>query len=40
MNYRYVYSGLTDYSDGSHGKNDYDDWANIDLTYFNPGIHW
>lgn len=40
MNYRYVYSGLIDYSDGSHGKNDYDDWANIDLTYFNPGIHW
>jgi hypothetical protein len=36
MNYRYVYNGLVDYSDGSRGKNDYDDWANIDLTYFKP----
>jgi hypothetical protein len=36
MNYRYVYNGLIDYSDGSHGKNDYDDWGTIDLTYFNP----
>lgn len=40
MNYRYIYSGLVDYSDGSHGKNDYDDWADIDLTYFNPRTHW
>ena len=36
MNYRYIYSGLTDYSDGSRGKNDHDDWATIDLTRFNP----
>jgi hypothetical protein len=37
MNYRYTYS-LLDYSDGSHGKRDYDDWANIDLSYFEiPG---
>jgi hypothetical protein len=40
MNYRYIYSDLIDYSDGSHGKNDYDDWATIDLTYFNPRPHW
>ncbi len=33
MNYRYTYS-IIDYSDGSHGKRDYDDWGNIDLTYF------
>ena len=40
MNYRYVYNGLVDYSDGSRGKMDYDDWANIDLTYFNPRPNW
>jgi hypothetical protein len=39
MNYRYVYRGVVDYSDGSHGKNDYDDWGNIDFTLINPGIH-
>ena len=33
MNYQYTYS-IFDYSDGSHGRGDYDDWANIDLTYF------
>jgi len=40
MNYRYVYRGLVDYSDGTHGTNDYDDWGTIDLTFFNPGFHW
>lgn len=40
MNYRYIYNGLVDYSDGSHGKNDYDDWGHIDLAYFNPNSHW
>jgi hypothetical protein len=40
MNYRYVYRGLIDYSDGSHGANDYDDWSNIDLTLINPRSHW
>lgn len=40
MNYRYVYSDLVDYSDGSRGKNDYDDWATIDLTRFNPRPYW
>ena len=34
MNYRYVYSGMVDYSDGSRGKNDFDDWARIDFTLF------
>ena len=33
MNYRYVFS-IFDYSDGTHGIGDYDDWKNIDLTYF------
>jgi len=40
MNYRYIYIGVVDYSDGSHGINDYDDWGNIDLTLINPGTHW
>lgn len=34
MNYRYVYQ-LVDYSDGSHGENDFDDWGRIDLTLIN-----
>jgi hypothetical protein len=33
MNYRYTYH-LLDYSDGTHGKRDYDDWGNLDLGYF------
>jgi len=33
MNYGYTYR-LVDYSDGSHGKNDRDDWDTIDLTLF------
>ena len=33
MNYAYVFK-LLDYSDGSNGKNDFDDWARIDLTRF------
>ena len=33
MNYRYTYS-LLDYSDGSHGKRDNDDWEQIDFAYF------
>ena len=33
MNYRYTYR-LVDYSDGTHGINDFDDWNRIDLTYF------
>jgi hypothetical protein len=33
MNYGYIYR-MVDYSDGSRGKNDFDDWDRIDLTYF------
>lgn len=33
MNYQYTYR-IFDYSDGTHRWGDYDDWANIDLTYF------
>jgi hypothetical protein len=33
MNYRYVHK-LLDYSDGTNGFNDYDDWGNLDLTWF------
>ncbi|MBN2599443.1 MAG: hypothetical protein JXA75_02795 [Candidatus Thermoplasmatota archaeon] len=33
MNYRYTYS-LLDYSDGSHGGFDYDDWENLDFSFF------
>lgn len=38
MNYGYMYGFLwnnfVDFSDGSRGKNDFDDWGNIDLAYF------
>lgn len=34
MNYRYIYSELVDYSDGSRGRNDFDDWGRLDLTFF------
>jgi hypothetical protein len=33
MNYRYTYA-ILDYSDGSHGKRDFDDWEHIDLKWF------
>jgi hypothetical protein len=33
MNYRYTYH-IFDYSDGSHGKRDFDDWSNLNLSYF------
>ena len=33
MNYRYCYR-LVDYSDGSRGMNDFDDWDDLSLTYF------
>ncbi|RLF57948.1 MAG: hypothetical protein DRN27_06690 [Thermoplasmata archaeon] len=33
MNYRYVHD-ILDYSDGTHGKYDYDDWGNLDLSWF------
>lgn len=37
MNYGYMYGflyDLVDYSDGSRGKNDFNDWQNLDLYYF------
>ena len=33
MNYRYAW-GLIDYSDGSHGEGDFDDWSHIDPAFF------
>ena len=33
MNYRYVFN-ILDYSDGSHGFNDHDDWENLDFSFF------
>jgi len=33
MNYGYMYM-MVDYSDGSRGRNDFDDWDRIDLTFF------
>ena len=33
MNYRYTFY-LLDYSDGSHGRRDYNDWENLDFTFF------
>jgi hypothetical protein len=33
MNYGYTYF-LVDYSDGSRGRNDHDDWSNLDLVSF------
>ena len=35
MNYYYIYDKkLVDYSDGSHGPGDFNDWELFDLTYF------
>ena len=33
MNYGYMYR-IVDYSDGSRGKNDFNDWSRLDLTFF------
>ncbi|HEC76577.1 MAG TPA: hypothetical protein ENI33_04890 [Thermoplasmatales archaeon] len=33
MNYRYAWS-LIDYSDGTHGENDFNDWSHIDPAFF------
>jgi hypothetical protein len=38
MNYRYVHQ-ILDYSDGSHGWFDYDDWSNLDLSWFQFDKH-
>lgn len=33
MNYRYAWNHI-DYSNGGHGKNDFDDWGTIDPAFF------
>jgi len=33
MNYEYTYR-IFDYSDGSHGVQDFDDWSNLNLSHF------
>ncbi|HMA83618.1 MAG TPA: hypothetical protein VKP59_05250 [Candidatus Thermoplasmatota archaeon] len=33
MNYHYAYK-IIDYSDGSHGRNDFDDWSYLDVSWF------
>ncbi|MDD5778082.1 MAG: hypothetical protein PHU95_01350 [Candidatus Thermoplasmatota archaeon] len=37
MNYRYTYH-ILDYSDGTHGPRDFDDWGHLDLTFFQPAM--
>ena len=39
LNYRYAFQ-LVDYSDGSHGRNDFDDWSHIDLTFFKDSYYY
>jgi len=38
MNYGWMYT-IVDYSDGSRGRNDFDDWENIDLTAFQKELY-
>jgi hypothetical protein len=33
LNYLYTFS-MMDFSDGSHGPGDYDDWGNLDFSFF------
>jgi len=40
MNYYWKYKILT-YSDGTHGKGDFDDWGNLDFSFFkNSHFEW
>jgi len=40
MNYRYTWM-ILDYSDGAHGYGDFDDWSNLDFTFFkNTHFEW
>ena len=40
MNYWYTYKTI-EYSDGSHGNGDFDDWANLDFSFFkNTHFEW
>jgi len=34
MNYEYFWLRYFDYSDGTHGEYDTDDWAKLDLAFF------
>jgi hypothetical protein len=38
MSYQYAWQVLN-YSDGSRGKGDFNDWGNLDLTFF-QNSHW
>ena len=40
MHYDRIYYYKPDYSDGSHGRNDHDDWSSIDLTLFQRINPW
>jgi len=40
MHYDRIYFYKPDYSDGSHGRNDHDDWGSIDLTLFQRDNPW
>lgn len=40
MSYHYTYQ-VFDYSDGRNGKNDFDDWGNLDFSFFkNTHLEW
>jgi parallel beta-helix repeat protein len=38
MNYQFAWQ-ILDYSDGGHGRGDFDDWRNINLSFF-QNSHW
>ncbi len=38
MSYQYAWQ-ILDYSDGSRGRGDFDDWGHVDLTFFQDS-HW
>lgn len=39
MNYRYAFSTV-DYSDGSHGRNDFNDWGALNLKFFKNSYYY
>jgi len=39
LNYRYAFQ-LVDYSNGKNGRIDFDDWDNIDLTFFKDSYYY
>ncbi len=40
MNYFHTYKTLS-YSDGSHGRGDFDDWSHLEFTFFkNSHLDW